>query len=169
MRVDRPFPAGDSLAQELAARPAALIARACPAPPASMLGPCGGHRHPGSAPIPPHAERMSHHQTLLDYLQHYAARDLPRTSALLADDVTLRDWAVSVRGKAAVVAETAKNFAGAQDLAIEVLHAIEQGDTVAAELRIVVDGTIELQVVDVLVFDAQGRIRAIRSYKGRGD
>ena len=112
---------------------------------------------------------MSHRQAFLDYLQHYAARDLERTTAMFADDITLRDWTVSVRGKAAAVAETARNFSTVRSLDIEVLHLVEEGDTVAGELRIVVDGALVLHVVDVLVFDAAGRIRAIRAYQGRGD
>ena len=43
----------------------------------------------------------------------------------------------------------------------------ENSDTVAGELHIVVNGTIELYVVDVIAFDVHGKIKAIRSYKGR--
>lgn len=45
----------------------------------------------------------------------------------------------------------------------------EGGNTVSAELRILVDGVTELFVVDVLAFDRQGQVEAIRSYLGRGD
>jgi len=40
---------------------------------------------------------------------------------------------------------------------------------VAGELRIVIDGTVELHVVDALTFAVDGRIQAIRAYRGRGD
>lgn len=39
----------------------------------------------------------------------------------------------------------------------------------AGELRIVVDGTIEMYVVDVISFDSNGKIKSIRAYLGRGD
>ena len=81
----------------------------------------------------------------------------------------LRDWKLFVVGKAAAVAETAKNFASAQSIAIEVLGIYENQSTVSAELRIVVDGSIELYVVDVIDFNAQDQIQAIRAYLGRGD
>ena len=45
----------------------------------------------------------------------------------------------------------------------------ENQSTVSAELRIVVDGSIELYVVNVIDFNAQDQIQAIRAYLGRGD
>ena len=45
----------------------------------------------------------------------------------------------------------------------------ENSDTVAGELHIVVDGKINLYVVDVVTFNTQGRVAAIRSYKGHSD
>ena len=63
----------------------------------------------------------------------------------------------------------AKNFASAGSMEIEVLGLYPAGDTVAAELRIVIDGTVELRVVDVVSFDASGKITAIRAYLGRPD
>ncbi len=113
---------------------------------------------------------MTSRQTLfLNYLQHYAAKNLEAVAAMLADDVRLRDWKLAVVGKAAAVAETAKNFASAQSIAIQVLGVYENQNTVSGELRIVVDGSTELYVVDVIDFNAQNQIQAIRAYLGRGD
>lgn len=112
---------------------------------------------------------MSPGDCFLHYLACYARKDLPGISRLLADDVALRDWNLSVRGRAAVEAETRRNFEQSTSIEIEVLRLHEGESSVAGELRIVVDGTIELWVVDVLEFDADGRIRAIRAYKGRAD
>jgi steroid delta-isomerase len=103
------------------------------------------------------------------FLDCYAAKDLAGISKMLAPSATLRDWNLSVRGQAAVEAETQRNFDNARSIAIEVLRLHESERSVAGELRIVVDGDIELFVVDVLDFDGEGRIAAIRSYKGRGD
>ena len=112
---------------------------------------------------------MSNKDRFLAYLNHYAAKQLDAIAALIADTITLRDWQISVSGKAAALAETAKNFAGAKSLEIEVLRIYEGGNSVAGELRILVDGSIELFVVDVIEFDAAGQITSIRAYLGRGD
>jgi ketosteroid isomerase-like protein len=105
----------------------------------------------------------------LAYMRHYSHRDLDRVSGMFRDDVTLRDWNISVVGKAAAVAETSRNFESCQSIEIQVLRTYEGGDTVAGELRIVVDGNTELYIVDVISFDPDGKIKSIRAYLGRGD
>ena len=112
---------------------------------------------------------MSNAELFRGYLRSYADRDLAAISEILADEVLLRDWNISVHGRAEALRETADNFANSESVEIEVLDLYERADTVAGEVRIVVDGTIELFVVDVVTFDERGRITAIRSYKGRGD
>lgn len=112
---------------------------------------------------------LSHVENFLTYLKHYAARDIVSISTVLADDVTLRDWNMAVVGKAAVLAETARNFAAVQSIAIQVLHLHESTDAVAGELKITLDAKTELFVVDVIAFNADGRIRSVRAYLGRGD
>lgn len=105
----------------------------------------------------------------VDYLEAYAAKNLELVSAMFADDIQLRDWKISVSGKATAVAETRKNFASARSIAIEILRTCESDDTVAGELRILVDNTEVLYVVDVVSFNQEGKINAIRAYIGRED
>jgi len=113
---------------------------------------------------------MSNHTEIYQkHLELYAEKDLEAIAAMLADDVHLRDWNISVRGKTEALQETAKNFAKADSLEIRVLELYENATTVAGEVHIVVNCTIELHVVDVVAFDAEGKIKAIRSYKGRND
>lgn len=101
------------------------------------------------------------------HLAAYGRKDLAATGGMFADDIHLRDWKISVRGKHAALAETAKNFESARSIEIDVLSTCESDNTVAGDLHIRVDGEIELFVVDVVEFNETGRIRAIRAYLGR--
>lgn len=112
---------------------------------------------------------MSAKERFTAYLDAYAAKDLERVADMFAADVMLRDWKISVSGKDAALAETHKNFRAARSIAIEILATYESASAVAGELRIVVDDSEVLYVVDVVSFDAQGKITAIRAYLGRGD
>ena len=112
---------------------------------------------------------MTLHARFVDYLRRYESKDLDGIAAMLSPDAALRDWNLSVRGRDAVIAETRKNFESASALRIEVISVLERERSVAGELRILVNGDIELFVVDVLDFDDDGRITAIRAYLGRGD
>lgn len=110
---------------------------------------------------------MSHQARFRAYLEAYAAKDIAAVGAMLAEDVGLRDWNISVRGKAAALEATAANFAAAQSIAIEPLCLFESATGVAGELRIRVNDTIELFVVDVIEFDQHGLITDIRAYLGK--
>ncbi len=110
---------------------------------------------------------MTHRERFLEYLARYADRDIAAIDAMLAGDVTLTDWNITVRGKAAALAETAKNFASASCIAITPRNLMESACSVSAELHIVVDGNIDLYVVDVLDFAPTGKITAIRAYRGQ--
>ena len=112
---------------------------------------------------------MSHRNRFLHFLDCYAKKDIDGISQMLTDDVSLRDWNISVQGRFEVESATQQNFRGAHSIKIEVLHVYESPSTVAGELKIVVDEKIELYVVDVIEFHSDNRIRAIRSYKGRAD
>ena len=75
----------------------------------------------------------------------------------------------SPAGATDAVAETSRNFESCQSIEIQALGIYEGGDTVAGELRILIDGKIELHVVDVIIFDSNGKIKSIRAYLGRSD
>ncbi|MCL6265342.1 nuclear transport factor 2 family protein [Flagellimonas myxillae] len=112
---------------------------------------------------------ISNKELCLSYLRKYAVKDLSGIEAMFSEDIILRDWKIRVTGKETAVAETQKNFQAADTIAIAVLATYESDDTVAAELKITVNGSEELFVVDVITFNPEGLITSIRAYLGRGD
>jgi hypothetical protein len=109
---------------------------------------------------------MTPAEILTRFLQAYEARDIDAIAPMLADEVRLQDWNLVAEGKPAVLAETLRNFRDADHLRIEVRQLYEAEGCAAARLRIVVDRSIELEVVDTIEVDRHGRIRSIRAYKG---
>ncbi len=105
----------------------------------------------------------------LEYLRKYANKDINAMESMFADDIILRDWKIRVSGKRLALAETLKNFEAAESITIEVLETYENGNTIVAELKITVDTTEKLFVVDVITFNSAGQIKSIRAYLGRGD
>ena len=103
------------------------------------------------------------------YLKAYEAKDLAAVSAMFAEDIHLRDWKISVHGKDVAISETKKNFESAKTIKIDILKTYEASDSVAGELRIVVDETEVLYVVDVVTFNSEGLIQSIRAFIGRED
>lgn len=112
---------------------------------------------------------MNYPELCLAYLKCYETKNLPAIAELFDEHITLRDWNILVRGKELALAETHKNFTSVQTIAIQPLHFYHNATTVAAELKITLNGTDELFVVDVITFTESGKIQSIRAYKGRGD
>lgn len=103
------------------------------------------------------------------YLNSYADKDLTAIEGMFSEEIILRDWKIRVIGKQKALEETKKNFKAADSIEIEVLSTYENQSTIAAELKITVDKTEELYVVDVLTFNSNHQITSIRAYLGRGD
>ena len=112
---------------------------------------------------------MQKSQKLKHYLKCYENKDLELISSMFSEDITLRDWKISVSGYEKALAETRKNFKNAESLSISILNVMENDHTVSAELKIVVNNEEVLYVVDVLTFNDEGLISSIRAYLGRED
>ncbi|WP_374658399.1 nuclear transport factor 2 family protein [Inhella sp.] len=119
-----------------------------------------------SAALMVHQQQSVNASLATRFLEAYAAKDLDTIASLITPNVRLRDWNLAVSGREAFLAETRKNFEEAERIAIDLLHLHATAGSVAAEMRILVNEDIELTVVDVFDFDHQGRITAVRSYKG---
>ena len=113
--------------------------------------------------------KVSNRELCLSYLNKYAEKDLQAIELMFSEDIILRDWKIRVTGKKNALDETLKNFEAADSIRIEVLSIYENDYTVVAELKITVDDSEELYVVDVITFNSKGQIESIRAYLGRGD
>ncbi len=109
---------------------------------------------------------MTNKERFVAFLKAYENKDLTAISGFLAPDVLLKDWNLSVRGKERALEETAKNFAAADSLKIDILSMYESPTTVAGEVHIIVNGKDHLWVVDILEFNIQGLVVGSRSFVG---
>ena len=105
-------------------------------------------------------------EALATFLKAYEAKDIGTIASMLAENVRLQDWNLTAQGKDAVLAETRKNFLDAEQLQLEVRQFYEGKSCAAAQLKIVVNRTIELEVVDAIELNADGKVCSIRAYKG---
>jgi hypothetical protein len=112
------------------------------------------------------AENKNFEFVLRSFLELYASKDLDSISKLLASSVVLRDWNLQVSGKDATLAQFKKNFEEAQSISISVSNVYTSTSGACAELEIVVNQSLSLRVVDVVIFDSDGLLTSIVSYKG---
>lgn len=106
---------------------------------------------------------------VIAYLQYYESKNLKGIEDLFSEDIVLRDWKIRVEGKRQALGETKKNFDAVDELKIEVLDLYENENTVAAELKIIINNKEELYVVDVITINADAKISSIKAFIGRGN
>ena len=104
------------------------------------------------------------------YFETWNAHNVEGLEGLFAADVVLRDWDIEKAGAKEVAAANGGIFEAVPKIAIEVLTVHESPSTSAAVCEILVklnnDAGEVLKVVDVITFDAAGKITAVRAYKG---
>ena len=85
---------------------------------------------------------------------------------MFAENISLRDWDITAVGKEQVVTANRTIFTAVETIEVTPIHLYQEGQTVIAELEILIDDTERLLVIDVLQFDRHGKIESIRAYKG---
>jgi len=105
-------------------------------------------------------------QLTRNLLAAYQAKDIATIASMFHPEVVLRDWNSEVRDHSAAVAEFTKNFEQAQSLKIQIKRIYLGELSAAAELEIAVNETEQINVVDVLTFNNEGKIMSIVAYKG---
>lgn len=102
----------------------------------------------------------------LNYFRAFAGKDINSLSGMLAPDVLLRDWDICAEGIEAVISANSKIFSAVETIVVNPVNIFSDGKVVIAELIITVDCGVPLRVVDILEFTDDGKICAIRAYKG---
>lgn len=105
-------------------------------------------------------------KTAIKYFQAFSDKDVKALAKLLADNVSLRDWEQSAEGKNAVLAANQAIFDSVGSISVSPLRLFSDAQDLACEIAITIDGGSPLKVVDVLEFDVEGKICAVRAFKG---
>ena len=100
------------------------------------------------------------------YFETFSRKDLDGLAVMFTGDVTLRDWEINATGIDEVLAANKKIFDSVEYIHVSPLNLYQDGNTIAAELSIVVSGAVHLYVVDIITFNEVGKISSIKAYKG---
>lgn len=109
--------------------------------------------------------RASISQVALLYLKSFAEKDIGSLEVLFADTVSLADWDGHLIGKDNIIEFNKKVFASINSISIDIVKVAVGQNTVMAELRITLNNSTTLNVVDVIEFDDDNKIQSIKAYK----
>ena len=105
-------------------------------------------------------------ELLRKFINAYESKDIDTISEMFSTAVVLRDWNTEVVGKDSALKEFARNFRAAESLKISIKEVYVSESGASAELKIIVDNSETLNVVDVITFDSSDKIISIIAYKG---
>ena len=106
----------------------------------------------------------------LKYFETFTNKDLEGLKEMFAENISLRDWEVEAKGIKDVLNANSDIFDSVNHMEVIPLRVwdfvSQEDNVVVAELKIELDDNeIEL-VTDILEFDKNNKIKAIRAYKG---
>jgi len=108
---------------------------------------------------------MTLKETATQYFETFSRKDLDSLAVMFTDDVVLRDWERSAEGKIDMLAANKAIFDAVDTITVTPLALYEDGNTVTAEIEVLVNGDTKLLVVDVITFIGD-KISSLRAYKG---
>ena len=100
------------------------------------------------------------------YFKIFSNKDLSGLQEMFSKEIRLRDWEINARGLEDVVKAFKSIFENVETVQVNPLEIYNDGNTVVAELEISINNGQEiLSVVDIIEFDNEYKISAIRAYK----
>jgi hypothetical protein len=111
---------------------------------------------------------MDLYSTAVAYFDAFSAKDSECLEKLYADNVYLRDWEGTYVGSNAVLSANAALFENVEAIVVRpiALHFDTDDRTISAEIEIMITGMEPFLVVDIIEFNSDSKIIAIRAYKG---
>jgi ketosteroid isomerase-like protein len=104
-------------------------------------------------------------QLATEYFAVFSNKDLDGLADMFTDTAALRDWIESAEGKTDVLAAYKNIFDRVYTITVTPLSLYQEGNTVAAEIEVLIDSSQKLLVVDVITFEGD-KIASVRAYKG---
>ena len=104
------------------------------------------------------------------YFRLFSEKNLEGLDEMFDDQATLRDWEIEAEGKANVFIAMKEIFDSVETINVEPVNMgtwqeLGKPETVFAELDITTDKE-KIQVVDIIDFTDEGKIKGIRAFKG---
>jgi len=99
------------------------------------------------------------------YFEIFSQKDLTNLVLGFDENITLRDWENAADGIDGVTAIYKLIFDSVDTIQVTPTALYQDGNTVAAELDILINGTDKILVTDVITFNGD-KISSVRAYKG---
>ena len=100
------------------------------------------------------------------YFTIFSEKNIDGLREMFDDNVTLRDWDIDKQGIENVLKANLNIFQNVKTIKAIPQNIVSENNFVFAELKIIVNGDEELNVVDIIEFNRKGKIISIKAFKG---
>jgi len=109
---------------------------------------------------------MNLKELTLKYFNTFSNKDVDGLRELFSCDVSLRDWEISASGIEEVINANQKIFDSLDTISVVPIEICQTGNITASEMEIHINNSESIKVVDIIEFNSDCKICAIRAYKG---
>ncbi len=100
------------------------------------------------------------------YFSCFSKKDIINLSKLYSEDIRLKDWEIDIEGKDELIKKNVAIFNDFESIKIKPLNISCKEDYTFSQIEIFINKVTFLEVVDIINFDKDGKIKFIRAYKG---
>ena len=100
------------------------------------------------------------------YFRSFSQKDIVALRDMFDDHVTLRDWDINAVGIDNVLQANSRIFQGVKTITATPLNILSEGNFISAELEITINDEEQLNVVDLIELNEDGKIISIKAFKG---
>ena len=100
------------------------------------------------------------------YFMDFSNKDILSLEKAFADNIVLRDWEIEANGIDSVIAANKNIFNNVNTITVEIQNLYQENNIVIGEIKIILNQSETLNVVDIFEFNQKGDIERIFAYKG---
>lgn len=102
----------------------------------------------------------------LSYFECFSKKNISSLIDLFSNDIVLKDWEIEAKGIDEVIAANKNIFNNVKSIFIEIKNLYQEENVVIGELKIILNHSETLNVVDIIEFNEKNKIKSIFAYKG---
>ena len=102
----------------------------------------------------------------IKYFDDFSNKKISSLKKVFANDIVLRDWEIEAKGVNKVLEANENIFKKVISIFVEPLHLYQEDNIVICELKILINSSEILYVVDVIEFNEENKIKRIFAYRG---
>ena len=100
------------------------------------------------------------------YFNFFSNKDISSLITMFDDEIYLRDWEIEAKGIKNVIEANKNIFKSVNSIKVFPVNLYVDGNTVLAEINILINNNEEIKVVDIIEFNQNSKIANIRAFKG---